>query len=581
MLFLSLIYNKFIIFLMNLLYLCVFLNKDQLELLKLFLFSMIIYSKMESFDIFIITSNDFINDINKISLDFNIELKTLILECNNLSDAKLSRFKIFNYPDIQKYEKILYLDTDILIQGNLEIIFNLEIEDEVYGIIEESLQTNSGILLFKNSEATRNLFRLSNNYYLKLNKFENKILFKYINLVHSLCYPISPKNSTIIINHFYGNGKIKKINRMLTHFVHILEILNLNNDSPLHIRYKQFNWGKANILFADKNSLLTTWGYGTYKTVNNYVYRLIWQNINHTVIFNKDYTKFLSFSHKYNTFGIHSENMAIKNSIPKPSLVEKELIVSDNYLIYFSTFFDKGYLKLLKYFLVSLKLFSKLESIDLLILTSEDFIIEINQLAKELQLKIFIKTFNFNNMFEASAARLHIFEYENINHYNKILYLDTDIIIQDNIMKIFDCLKEDKLYAVKENNINTIGNGAFFFDFNKFNLNTPAFNAGVLLFKNSQNIRRVFKDINNHIENFNKQDSLKPHCLEQPFVVYHFITNNLCDIEVLIDKVYLASNTFPPTKNTSIIVSHFLWPIGNYKNKLLRMKEHMLKLLEN
>jgi hypothetical protein len=109
-------------------------------------------------------------------------------------------------------------------------------------------------------------------------------------------------------------------------------------------------------------------------------------------------------------------------------------------------------------------------------------------------------------MFEASAARLHIFEYENIDHYNKILYLDTDIIIQGNIMKIFECLIEDKLYAVKENNINTSFNGAFFFDFNKFDLNTPAFNAGVLLFKNSANIRRVFCDINKHIQNFKNVD---------------------------------------------------------------------------
>jgi hypothetical protein len=383
------------------------------------------------------------------------------------------------------------------------------------------------------------------------------------------------------MNHFYGGGKIKKIDRMLAHFLHILDILELNSNSSLSIRYKQFKWGKANVLFDDKNVLITSWGYGTYKNINDYVYQLVWNNLNHTIIFNKDYTKFLSFSHTYKCFDTHLENMSIKNSIPEPSLFEKDLIVYDNNLIYFSVFFDKGYLQLLKYFLISLKLYSKLESIDLLILTSEDFRIEINEIAKELQLKIFIKTFNFNNMFEASAARLHIFEYENIDHYNKILYLDTDIIIQGNIMKIFECLIEDKLYAVKENNINTSFNGAFFFDFNKFDLNTPAFNAGVLLFKNSANIRRVFCDINKHIQNFKNVDSIQPPCLEQPFVVYHFIKNNLYDIESLSNYIYLASDTSPPIKNTSIIVSHFLWPIGNYKHKLSRMKEHFFKLLEN
>ena len=69
--------------------------------------------------------------------------------------------------------------------------------------------------------------------------------------------------------------------------------------------------------------------------------------------------------------------------------------------------------------------------------------------------------------------------------------------------------------------------------------------------------------------------------MDQSFIAYHFIKNNLYDIESLSNYIYLASDTLPPIKDTSIIVSHFLWPIGNYLHKLSRMKSHFNKLLDN
>ena len=47
----------------------------------------------------------------------------------------------------------------------------------------------------------------------------------------------------------------------------------------------------------------------------------------------------------------------------------------------------------------------------------------------------------YNNIDKACKARLDLFNLHSITNYNKILYLDTDILVKDNINKVFDvCL---------------------------------------------------------------------------------------------------------------------------------------------
>ena len=57
---------------------------------------------------------------------------------------------------------------------------------------------------------------------------------------------------------------------------------------------------------------------------------------------------------------------------------------------------------------------------------------------------------NLKTIFEAGYSRLKIFDYPCINLYNKILYLDCDILVTNSINNILDFQLENKLYALKE-----------------------------------------------------------------------------------------------------------------------------------
>ena len=57
---------------------------------------------------------------------------------------------------------------------------------------------------------------------------------------------------------------------------------------------------------------------------------------------------------------------------------------------------------------------------------------------------------------KACKARLDLFNLPSVKNYNKILYLDTDILVKDDINKIFDVCKEDILYVLEEGEIDNI-----------------------------------------------------------------------------------------------------------------------------
>jgi hypothetical protein len=109
---------------------------------------------------------------------------------NSLADVMYTRFYISKYADIDKYDKILYLDTDILIGGDLDNVFNLEIGEKIYGREEGTTgdpyhgsqifasqgipnpnagTISCGVMLFKNCEATMNFLDKTNSYIAKWN----------------------------------------------------------------------------------------------------------------------------------------------------------------------------------------------------------------------------------------------------------------------------------------------------------------------------------------------------------------------------------------------------------------------------
>jgi hypothetical protein len=100
-------------------------------------------------------------------------------------------------------------------------------------------------------------------------------------------------------------------------------------------------------------------------------------------------------------------------------------------LIFITVFNNINYVKMLSILIKSLYIYGNIdENTHILIYTSTQFkyFIENSKFYSN-KIRFFIND-NYNTIDSACKARLDLFDYESIDDYEKILYLDTDIIIQ-------------------------------------------------------------------------------------------------------------------------------------------------------
>ena len=92
----------------NLVYICVFYNKQFVNFVDLFLESVDTFGNIDSnTDIVIFTHPDFANSINDVISKYNLPVKIYEMDLNTIVEAKYSRLLIFDTPFINKYQKIL------------------------------------------------------------------------------------------------------------------------------------------------------------------------------------------------------------------------------------------------------------------------------------------------------------------------------------------------------------------------------------------------------------------------------------------------------------------------------------------
>lgn len=211
---------------MNLIYICVFFNKDYIKLLDLLIKSLHTNGNInkQTTDILIVSSSAFKPLIENIASQYAFSFKYCILTISTLFESASARLKLFNYNDIDLslYEKILYLDTDILINNDLNTIFNLDIDSNKIYALEEgnigheywggqffnftkynrnTLAFSSGILYFKNTPEIKSLFDKI------LNHIKDFISSKQYSIPICLEQPFIVYNS--IINEQYNNTLMK------------------------------------------------------------------------------------------------------------------------------------------------------------------------------------------------------------------------------------------------------------------------------------------------------------------------------------------------------------------------------------
>ena len=216
-------------------------------------------------------------------------------------------------------------------------------------------------------------------------------------------------------------------------------------------------------------------------------------------------------------------------------------------LVYYTHGFSNKFLDLLELSIRSLRLQN---NNDVVVICDESFVDDCKNKLKNYT-NIFIHVVkDSKSAHEASMNKLKIFDYENINNYNKILFIDSDIIVHTNLISIFNNINDDNILYVKKESDNFDDHTAIYWslklytdeDLNNFKLkNIHIFNCGQFGFINSESMKIHFNNINIMI-NTHKGESF----YEQSFMNHYFNLNQLKNETVLEEKVKLF-----PEKNVN------------------------------
>ena len=236
--------------------------------------------------------------------------------------------------------------------------------------------------------------------------------------------------------------------------------------------------------------------------------------------------------------------------------------------IFCCVFTQEKYVDMFFLLLESIFIYGKLDSnTNILIYTSTPFMKLIKQsyLFNDEKIKFEIND-KYDDIDKACKARLDLFDLQSVKNYNKILYLDIDILVKDDINKVFNVCKEDVLYVLEEGQIddnrNYWGNTLFGNETNNYN-DKSAFTSGILLFNNCEKIKDLFNKI--------KEDIVKRpyyfNCYDQPYIIYNAFKYNLFNNKVL--KSFVVNND--KNIHSNKVIHHFPGTPGNYPHKLLSM----------
>jgi hypothetical protein len=242
--------------------------------------------------------------------------------------------------------------------------------------------------------------------------------------------------------------------------------------------------------------------------------------------------------------------------------------------IFCCVFNQEKYVEMFYLLLESINIYGNLDdNIDILVYTSTPFMNMIKQSHLFTERVKFEINDTYDNIDLACKARLDVFNLESVSNYNKILYLDTDILIKDDIVKVFNVVNDDILYVLEEESIDAAhGNhGTILFgeEVNNYEDKT-AFTSGIMAFNNCEKIQDLFYKIKEDIIN-------RPYsfgCCDQPYIVYNAFKYNLYNNKIL--KSLVVNNDLNIFSDK--VVHHFPGGPGDYGHKIEKMTIFLNKI---
>jgi len=236
--------------------------------------------------------------------------------------------------------------------------------------------------------------------------------------------------------------------------------------------------------------------------------------------------------------------------------------------IFICVFNQEQYVYMFFLLLESIFIYGNLdENTNILVYTSTPFmnIIKNSVLFNDEKIKFEIND-TYNDIDKACKSRLDLFNLSSASKYDKFLYLDTDIIVKNDVNKVFHVCTEDLLYALEEERIDSDsdcwGKSLFGNEIHNY-VDKTAFSSGILLFNNCEKIRHLFSRINEDIIERPRFFS----CYDQPYIVYNAFKYNLYNNKIL--KSYVVNNNY--NIHTDKVVNHFPGGPGSYHHKMQKM----------
>jgi predicted O-methyltransferase YrrM len=234
--------------------------------------------------------------------------------------------------------------------------------------------------------------------------------------------------------------------------------------------------------------------------------------------------------------------------------------------IFCCIFYDEIHIKMFYLLLESIFIYGNIDdNTDILIYTTTPYmnIIKDSHLFNN-KIKFEINDNYINNI--NITPKLDVFNLQSIYNYEKILYLNNNVIVKDNINILFNSVFQDILYVFEEGNIKTdhydlYGKSLFTNEINNYE-DTSAFTTNILLFNNCYKIQHLFSKINEDINNRSEKFILH----DQPYIVYNAFKYKLFDNKLL--KKFISIDNYIHSDN---IIHYFAGNPNNNSHKFSNM----------
>jgi lipopolysaccharide biosynthesis glycosyltransferase len=240
------------------------------------------------------------------------------------------------------------------------------------------------------------------------------------------------------------------------------------------------------------------------------------------------------------------------------------------FLVYTCCFYQQTYVDIVSHLINSFE--NSGSRADFLVYTTTEYKYLIQKKCPNANILFFEKSF-YKTMNQARIAKMDIFDYPNVDQYDKILYVDADSLFLKPPEEIFNQIVDDNVYAMGEGNLMNEGEywgRSLFLKESADYKDGEGIASSVLAFKNLQQIKKQFIKIKQSFYLDMYQNKLLFY--DQPFLNFHFLHNNMCNKEML--KAFVKSRpTAEEALKAGLTIVHFSGCPGHGDVKLDLIRE--------